>query len=239
MAIEQDIAATGNRLLKTFDSASRGRIYRCLERIEAGRGDVICEAGGVLNYTYFPEGAVLSLLTVLKDGSAVETINIGREGAFGLLSGLYKRESFNRALVQLPGALLRVRSDELCKEFDRSAHLRNLFVAYSRAQVIQIQQTVACNALHTTRQRICRWLLMMHDRVEGEFLKCTHEVLAQVLGANRKSVTLAAQSLQREGLITYHRGRLQVLDRRGLEKASCECYAVIKDRFDAFFTPVA
>ncbi|MCI0468089.1 MAG: helix-turn-helix domain-containing protein [Beijerinckiaceae bacterium] len=135
--------------------------------------------------------------------------------------------------------MLRIRSEEVCREFDRNAQLRNLFVAYSRAQVIQIQQTVACNALHTTRQRICRWLLMMLDRIETECLDCTHELLAGVLGANRKSVTLAAQSLQREGLIAYQRGRLQVLDRPGLEKASCECYRVIRERFEAFFAPVA
>jgi CRP-like cAMP-binding protein len=131
--------------------------------------------------------------------------------------------------VQLQGAMFRVRIDILHVEFERSAQIRNLFVSYSETLLAQIQQTVACNALHTTQQRICRWLLMMHDRADGRYLGYTHEFLADVLGVNRKSVTLAAQALQREGLINYHRGTIQVLDRFGLEKASCECYAVVKN----------
>jgi CRP-like cAMP-binding protein len=125
--------------------------------------------------------------------------------------------------------MVRVRIDILHVEFERSAQIRNLFVSYSETLLAQIQQTVACNALHTTQQRICRWLLMMHDRADGRYLGYTHEFLADVLGVNRKSVTLAAQALQREGLINYHRGTIQVLDRFGLEKASCECYAVVKN----------
>jgi CRP-like cAMP-binding protein len=121
---------------------------------------------------------------------------------------MYSRSSFNRSLVQLEGCLLRVPIKVLQSEFERSAHIRNLFVSYSETLLAQIQQTVACNALHSTRQKMCRWLLMMHDRADGELLTYTHEFLAQVLGVNRKSVTLAAQALQREGLIDYHRDRL-------------------------------
>jgi CRP-like cAMP-binding protein len=166
-----------------------------------------------------------------------ETANIGREGAFGLFAAMYRLTSFNRCLVQLAGDLLRVPIDVLRWEFEHHAHIRNIFVTYSELLLAQIQQIVACNALHTTRQKICRWLLMMHDRAHGEDLTYTHEFLAEVLGVNRKSVTLAAQALQREGLIVYHRGKMQVLDRCGLERASCECYAVVKERFDAFLRP--
>ena len=153
-------------------------------------------------------------MTVLEDGSAIETANIGREGAFGLFAAMYSRVSFNR-----------------------SEHVRDLFVSYSETLLSQVQQTVACNALHTTEERMCRWLLMMHDRADGEALPYTHEFLSHMLGANRKSVTLAAQSLQVAGLISYRRGRIRVHDRGGLEKASCECYAIVKERFDAFLTP--
>ena len=125
----------------------------------------------------------------------------------------------------------------LQSEFKRSEHARDLFVSYSETLLSQVQQTVACNALHSTEERMCRWLLMMHDRAEGEALPYTHEFLSHMLGANRKSVTLAAQTLQAAGLISYHRGKIQVLDRPGLEKASCECYAIVKERFDAFLTP--
>ena len=127
----------------------------------------------------------------------------------------------------------------LQSEFKTSEHVRDIFVSYSETLLSQVQQTVACNAMHTTEERMCRWLLMMHDRAEGEFLTYTHEFLAHILGANRKSVTLAAQSMQTAGLISYRRGAIQVLDRKGLEKASCECYAIVRDRFDAFLRPPA
>ena len=166
----------------------------------------MCEAGGILNHAYFPDSAVLSLLTVLENGTAIETANIGREGAFGLFAAMYSGTSFNRGLVQLSGAVVRVGIDILHLEFERSAHIRNLFVSYSETLLAQIHQTVACNALHSTRERICRWLLMMHDRADGKYLGYTHEFLAEVLGVNRKSVTLAAHKLQTAGLIDYHIG---------------------------------
>jgi CRP-like cAMP-binding protein len=234
MLNRQPVVVPKNRLLNTFEGESRARVDPHLERINFMLGDVICEAGGVLDYAYFPDGAVLSLLTVLKNGMAIETANIGREGAFGLFAAVYSKTSFNRCLVQLRGGLLRVPIKVLGLEFERSAHIRNLFVSYSETLLAQSQQTVACNALHTAQQKICRWLLMMHDRADGEDLAFTHDFLAEVLGVNRKSVTLAAQVLQKAGLIDYRRGKMQVLDRPGLEKASCECYAIVKKRFDDF-----
>ena len=133
--------------------------------------------------------------------------------------------------------MIRCPIELLQSEFKQSEHVRDLFVSYSETLLAQVQQTVACNAMHTTEQRICRWLLMMHDRAEGKALPYTHEFLLHMLGANRKSVTLAAQSLQTAGLISYHRGMIQVVDRAGLEKASCECYAIVRERFNAFLTP--
>jgi CRP-like cAMP-binding protein len=226
-----------NRLLGAFQPASRERLEPYFERVEVKLGTTVCEAGGVLNHAYFPNGAVLSLLTVLENGSAIETANIGREGAFGLFAAMYSRTSFNRSLVQLQGGLIRVPIKVLQVEFEQSAQIRNLFVSYSETQLAQIQQTVACNSMHTTQERICRWLLMMHDRADGEELVYTHEFLAAMMGVSRKSVTLAAQALQAAGLIEYRRGKMQVLDRPGLENASCECYSVIKERFGAFLKP--
>ncbi|MGH6829878.1 MAG: Crp/Fnr family transcriptional regulator [Methylocella sp.] len=224
-------------MLSAIRPASRERLAPYFEQVEVKLGQVVCEAGGVLNHAYFPNGAVLSLLTVLENGSAIETANIGREGAFGLFAAMYSRVSFNRSLVQLEGGLLRVPIKVLQLEFEQSAHVRNLFVSYSETLLAQIQQTVACNSMHTTQERICRWLLMMHDRADAEDLVYTHEFLAAMMGVNRKSVTLAAQALQTAGLIEYRRGKMQVLDRPGLEKAACECYAIVKERFDAFLKP--
>jgi CRP-like cAMP-binding protein len=226
--------ARTNRLLGAMEASSLERIDRHLEYIELELGAVVCDAGGLLRHAYFPQGAVLSLLTVLENGSAIETANIGREGAFGLFAAMYSRVSFNRcratAMVRCPIKLLHA-------EFKRSEQVRDLFVSYSETLLSQVQQTVACNAMHTTEERMCRWLLMMHDRADGEALPYTHEFLSHMLGANRKSVTLAALSMQSAGLINYRRGRIQVLNRPGLEKAACECYAIVKARFDAFLTP--
>jgi CRP-like cAMP-binding protein len=229
--------ARSNQLLDALEPASRKRIEPHLEPIKHRLGHVVWEAGGLLKHAYFPQSGVLSLLTVLENGSAIETANIGREGAFGLFAAMYSRVSFNRCLVQLEGSMVRCPIELLRSEFERSEHVRNLFVSYSETLLSQVQQTVACNALHTTEQRVSRWLLMMHDRAEGEVLAYTHEFLSHMLGANRKSVTLAAQSMQTAGLISYRRGTIQILDRPGLEKASCECYAIVKERFDAFLTP--
>jgi CRP-like cAMP-binding protein len=226
-----------NQLLGALETASRERIDPHLEPIKLKLGDIVCEAGGLLKHAYFPEGAVLSLLTVLENGSAIETANIGREGAFGLFAAMYSRVSFNRCLVQLVGGMVRCPIELLQSEFKRSEHVRDLFVSYSETLLSQVQQTVACNAMHTTEEKMCRWLLMMHDRAEGEVLTYTHEFLSHMLGANRKSVTLAALSMQAAGLISYRRGKIQILDRPGLEKTSCECYAVVRERFDAFLTP--
>jgi CRP-like cAMP-binding protein len=234
---QTDTVVRNNQLLGALDPSVRKRIDPHLEAVRLSLGEVVCEAGGLLQHAYFPEGSVLSLLTVLENGDAIETSNIGREGAFGLFAGMYSRVSFNRCMVQLAGPMVRCKIEVLQSEFEHSNHVRNLFVSYSETLLSQVMQTVACNALHTVEERMCRWLLMMHDRAEGEALTYTHEFLSEMLGANRKSITLAAQSMQTAGLISYHRGMMQVLDRPGLEKASCECYNIVKERFDAFLSP--
>lgn len=226
-----------NQLLDALEPDSLQRIVGHLEPVKFDLGDLVCEAGGLLKHAYFPQGAVLSLLTLLQDGSAIETANIGREGAFGLFAAMYSRASFNRCIVQLEGRMVRCPIQLLQLEFKNSEHVRNLFVSYSETLLSQVQQSVACNTVHSTEERMCRWLLMMHDQANGNLLPYTHEFLSNILGANRKSITIAAQSMQLAGLISYKRGMIQVLDRSGLEKASCECYAIVKDRFDAFLSP--
>jgi CRP-like cAMP-binding protein len=228
-----------NQLLKAFEPASLTRIEPHFENVYLKLGTVVCEAGGALEHAYFPTGAVLSLLTVLESGAAIETANIGCEGAFGLFAAMYSRSSFNRCLVQLEGGLLRAPIKVMRREFERSPHMRNLFVSYSETLLAQVQQTVACNSMHTTKERMARWLLMMHDRANSKDLVYTHEFLAAMMGANRKSVTLAANALQAAGLITYRRGKMQVLDRPGLEAAACECYRAIMQRFAEFLKPPA
>jgi CRP-like cAMP-binding protein len=234
---DRDSDTRPNQLFNALEPAVRERINRHLRPVTPKLGAVVCEAGGLLEHAYFPEGSVLSLLTVLENGSAIETANIGREGAFGLFAAMYSRVSFNRCIVQLQGRMVRCPIEVLRSEFRQSEHARDLFVSYSETLLSQVQQSVACNSLHSTEERMCRWLLMMHDRADGVSLPYTHEFLSNILGANRKSITLAAQSMQMAGLISYRRGTIQVLDRAGLEKASCECYSVVKERFEAFLSP--
>lgn len=226
-----------NQLFGAFDAGARSRIEPHMRPVVLELGTVVCEASGLLEHVYFPEGCVLSLLIVLENGSAIECANIGREGAFGLFAAMYSGVSFSECVVQLQGPMLRCPIGPLRYEFKKNEHIRNLFVSYSETLLSQIMQTVACNALHSVEERMCRWLLMMHDRAEGEPLSYTHQFLAHILGANRTSITIAAQSLQNAGLISYRRGTMQVLNRAKLEKASCECYAVVKARFDAFLDP--
>jgi CRP-like cAMP-binding protein len=228
-----------NRLLGAFEPASRARIEPHIETVPYELGHILCEAGGFLEHAYFPKGAVLSLLTCLENGVAIETANIGNEGAFGLFAAMYSRVSFNQCILQLQGPLVRIPIEVVRGEFERSEHVRNLLVSYSETQLAQVQQTAACNARHKIEERLCRWLLMMHDRAGRKSLAYTHEFLAHMLGADRKTVTLAAQSMQALGLIGYSRGTIQIIDRKGLEKAACECYAIVQKRFDAFLSPPA
>ena len=237
MAKLQVTSGRRNQLLSAMLPESRKRIEPHLQRVEYKLGHVVCDAGGAIEHAYFPEGCVISLLTVLENGDAIETANIGREGAFGLFAAMCSGVTFNRAIIQLEGSMVRCPIQVLPSEFRTNDHIQSLFVSYSETLLSQVQQTVACNAMHTTEERVCRWPLMMHNRAEGEALTYTHEFLASVLGSNRNSITIAAQNMQTAGLIFYRRGRMQVLDRLGLEKASCECYAIVQERFDPFLTP--
>src|ERR1700724_2531779 len=173
--------ALSNQLLAALGPESRRRIDRHLQPVELKLGAVVCEAGGLLKHAYFPQGSVLSLLTVLENGSALETANIGREGALGLFAAMYSRVSFNRCLVQFEGDMVRCPIALLQSEFRDSEHVRNLFVSYSETQLSQVQQTVACNSMHTTEERMCRWLLRVHDRGGGEALPYTQEFLSPML----------------------------------------------------------
>lgn len=218
----------GNRLLGTLSLADPERIASFLEPLEVKAGSVLCWAAQGLRHAYFPDGAVLSILTVLADGSAIETAKIGREGAFGLFEAMYTHTSFNQCLVLLGGTVYRLPFNILRALFENDSQVRSLFVHSAVASRQESQQAAACFALHSVPQRICRWLLTMDDRTVGSDFLVTHDFLAHTLGVNRKSVTLAAQALQREGLISYRRAHVKILDRRRLEQACCECYTALQ-----------
>ena len=227
----------GNRLLGALNRANPERIAAFLEPLEVKAGSVLCWAAQELRYAYFPDGAVLSVLMTLTDGSAIETAKIGREGAFGLFEAMYTHTSFNQCMVLLGGTVYRMPFNVLRALFENDSQVRTLFVHYAVASRQEFQQAAACFALHSVPQRICRWLLTMDDRAESRDFVVTHDFLAHSLAVNRKSVTLAAQTMQKEGLISYRRAHVRILDRPRLEQACCECYAASQQSFEFCASP--
>jgi CRP-like cAMP-binding protein len=217
-----------NRILAAMNAASRARVVSRIEQVELQSGQVLFEPGDTLRHAYFPITSILSLLAILRDGSAVVTAVVGSEGGFGLLAGMGTRRPIVRCIVQIGGLALRARIGRVREEFGRSEQARTLIMEGCEALIHQTQQTVACNLKHPVNARLCRWLLMLHDRSFEDTLPLTHEALANLLGANRTSVTLAAKSLQRAGLITSNRGVVRIVDPRGLREAVCECYGSVQ-----------
>lgn len=221
-----------NKILNTLESATRGRISPHLQSVMRETGAVVWEQDAAVEYAYFPVGSVLSLQTVLENGSAIETANIGNEGAIGLSAVLSSGSSVNRGVVRLQGPLLRCPIDALRGEIEDDM-VRRLCVANSESILAQAQQNMVCNARHDTAARLCRWLLTMHDRTGGECVAYSNTFFAAILDETHGSVALAAESMQTDGLVTCQRGTLRMVDRPGLEQASCECYALVRKRLDA------
>ncbi|MDQ6892476.1 MAG: Crp/Fnr family transcriptional regulator [Acidobacteriota bacterium] len=224
--------ALGNLLLSKLPGKERRRIDALLETHDWSSGESLHDPGKRVNWVYFPVDGVASLVTRLSDGSCVEAATTGNEGIVGLPIFLETGSASIEAFVQIPGRSLRMNADVFRDEIRRNSNLRRLADAYTRALLRLVGQSAACNRKHPTEQRCSRWLLMSHDRVQADTFHLTQEFLAEMLGIRRPAVTGCAGELRRKGLITYRRGWITVLDRRGLEKASCECYAVIRHEFD-------
>ena len=190
--------------------------------------DVLYEGGEPFKHVYFPGDGLISLLVVMKDGAVREIGVIGREGVLGVALALGAKTSTTRALIQLPGGAMRMKAGALRDELGRGGALPNLLRRYAHTLFTQVSQTAACASSHPVDKRLARWLLMTHDHAPGDDFEMKHEFLAMMLGVTRSVVTRAAGRLQGEKTIRYTRGRVTVLDRGGLEAASCECYGVSK-----------
>jgi CRP-like cAMP-binding protein len=164
----------------------------------------------------------------MRDGSGVETATIGREGAVGVMAGFGSRRSAGRAVMQVAGDVSHIAAAKFRAAIESSAALRDLVVRYNDVQMALVQQTAGCNALHHVEKRLCRWLLQTRDRCESDEIPLTQEFLAEMLGVQRTSVTPIARNLQTAGLIKYRRGRIEIIDREGIEKRSCECYEMVR-----------
>lgn len=220
---------TGNFFLDALSPSARDTILPSLERVALHSGDVIYELGQGFDAVVFPVSAVISVVMYLPDGSSAEVGIIGRDGMSGLMMALGQPKARQRCVVQVADGGLRMNADAFLSVLAQSQELQSIVRRYAEATLVTTAQLSACNTLHHVNKRCARWLLMAHDRVEADNLLLTQEFLGQMLGARRGSVNLAAGALHDAGLITYSRGRISVLDRAGLEAASCECYRLLDE----------
>ncbi len=234
MAIEASSPAQ-NHLLCALQPGERERLLPHLQPVTFSLGQIIYEPGERIQYCYFPTNSVVSLLYTTQDGATAEMGLVGNEGVLGVALFLGGESTCSRALVPVAGDAFRLPAKLLREEFAHRGPLQHLLLRYTQALITQISQTAVCNRLHSVEQRLCRWLLLCHDRKNRSELLMTQELIANMLGGRRESVTVAAGRLQDAGLIHYCRGRISILNRNGLEASVCECYRIVEDEFDRLF----
>jgi CRP-like cAMP-binding protein len=220
-----------NHLLAALPSEEYGRLLPHLESVPLPFMKVLCEGGETIRHVYFPDDGLISLLIVMGDETVREIGVIGNEGMLGAAVALGTKTTPTRALVQLPGSAMRMKVGALRGELGRGGALPNVLRRYSHMLFTQVAQSAACVSSHAVDERLSRWLLMTHDHAPGDGFEMKHEFLATMLGVTRSVVTRAAGRLQKEGMIRYVRGWVNVLDRGGLEATACECYGVVKAEY--------
>jgi CRP-like cAMP-binding protein len=219
-----------NKLLSSLPRALLDLLAPHLTTVSMEQGTILLEAGEEFDTVYFPHYGMLSLLAVLKDGKAIETATVGREGVVGAMSGLGLYKSLVRVVVQLPLGVSKISAKEFRKAVASSEALRDLCISYNEVLLSQARVTCACNAIHVVEARFCRWLLQTADRAASETVGLTQEFLAEMLGVRRTSVTEVASKIQSLGAINYSRGVINILDRPALERMSCECYQTLLEQ---------
>jgi CRP-like cAMP-binding protein len=231
-------STTQNHILAAFPTAEYERLAPHLELVPMPLGQVLCESGAQLHHVYFPTTAIISMLYVLEDGASAEIAVVGNEGILGISIFMGGETTPSRAVVRSAGFGYRLKADLLRDEFNRAGPVLRLLLRYTQALITQMTQTAVCNRHHSVEQQLCRALLLTLDRLSSSSVIMTQELIANMLGVRREGVTEAAGNLQRAGLISYRRGHIEVLDRPGLEKAVCECYAVVKVEFDRLLSDI-
>jgi CRP-like cAMP-binding protein len=221
-----------NRLLAALLAEDYERLVPSLKPVTFELGEVIYESQRHMEYVYFPTTSHVSLLYTMIDGATAEVGLVGNEGLVGIALFMGGDTTPNRAIVQGAGDAFKMQALSMQEEFKRGGAFQLLLLRYTQALIIQISQTAVCNRLHSTEQRLCRWLLMTHDRTHSDQLQMTHEFISNMLGIQREAVSIAAHRLQDKGVISYARGRIKILDRQKLERYACECYQVVKAEHD-------
>lgn len=227
-------AGRRNRLLGALPQNEFSQLAPHFKEVPLERGKILQEQGEAIDSVYFPHSGMISVLAVMPEGETVETMTIGREGGVGLASGIGSQTALNRATVRLPGRATQVSVARWAAVAQQSQAVRGLIVGYNDLQLGQVQQAVACNALHDVEARLCRWLLEARDRVGSDTLTLTQEFLAETLGVRRTTVTLIARMLQSAGFVHYRRGVVHLRDIVALEGGACECYRVVRGLTDRF-----
>ena len=225
-----------NRLLLTLSSPNLTRLMPDLEHIRCQSEQVLMDADSSLDHVFFPDSGIISVVAVYADGSIIEMATIGREGCSGVQAFFGAKSSSVRLLVQIPGNAAKMSRAAFTRAMESMPSFRTLMNAYVQAFLEQVLVSVACNGAHSLKQRLARWLLMMRDRCDEDTLLITQDLLAEMLGAQRPSITIAARELERAGLIERGRRQVTILDRQGLTKASCECYQLVREHV-AFHLP--
>ena len=223
---------TRNRLLAALPEADYQRLLPHLESVALPLGWAVYESGGRMGHVYFPTDGIVSLLYVMESGESAEIALTGTEGLVGISLFMGGESTTSRAVVQSEGHAYRLPARFLRAEFERGGQLQHLLLRFTQALITQMSQTAVCNRHHAVEQQLCRWLLLSLDRLPANELHMTQELIANMLGVRREGVTEAAGKLQDAGLIHYRRGHITVLDRPGVEKRVCECYAVVKREAD-------
>ncbi len=221
-----------NQLLAALPLDQRERWLPHLEHVEMPLGQVLYEPGSTLSHVYFPTTAIVSLLYVMKNGESAEIAVVGNEGVVGVSLFMGGESTSSRALVQSAGGAFRLTAELMKEEFYQAGPVLHLLLRYTQALITQMVQTAACNRHHSLDQQLCRWLLLSLDRLQGSEMVMTQQLIANMLGIPREGATEGALKLHSAGLIDYSSGRIQVLDRAGLERRTCECYAVVKKEYD-------
>jgi CRP-like cAMP-binding protein len=221
-----------NLLLDALPDPEWKRWQSVLEKVEMPLGQVLYESGATLTHVYFPTTSIVSLLYVMENGASAEIAVVGNEGLVGISLFMGGESTPSRAVVQSAGHGLRLKAQLMKDEFNRAGPVLHLLLRYTQALITQMSQTAVCNRHHSLDQQLCRWLLLSLDRLRANHLAMTQELIANMLGVRREGVTEAALKLQEAGLISYARGHITVLNRAGLEKRTCECYAVVKREYD-------
>jgi CRP-like cAMP-binding protein len=227
-----------NHLLAALSAAEFEPLAAHLELAPLPLGKMLYEPGGQMLHAYFPTTAIVSLHYVMESGATTEAAGVGNEGVVGISLFLGGDTTSSSAVVQTAGHAYRLERRLLLQEFNRAGFLQRLLLRYTQALITQISQTAACNRHHSLEQQLCRWLLLTLDRLPSNDLVMTQELVASMLGVRREGITVAAGNLQRAGLISYRRGHIAVLDRCGLERHACECYAVVKKELKRLLSDV-